>query len=199
MTRTIHVLLVALVIAGCGNKQGETSGAAPVTAATAGLGGAAGWWEVPDVPEGDDIRGGAMKIAANELVAMTKGGENVFVRACASTVAGTSVTINGCGPALTGTLEGDKLVFPQFTATRAAPARAAELDKLAAAKRPPADICARALRCLRAYEGKEDPKEEAFQLAGPPHDPTACEGYLKGMQMLKDEGQLPKPWPADCD
>ncbi|HVK88584.1 MAG TPA: hypothetical protein VM513_30910 [Kofleriaceae bacterium] len=67
-----------------------------------------------------------------------------------------SVSTHDCGPELTGTLDGDKLVYPKFTITRATKARAEELDKLAAAKRPAGNICERAVRCLHAFDPAAD-------------------------------------------
>ena len=190
--RTASVVLASLMLVACaGDKQPAAEPAAP-----APVPGFFGWWEIPDIDAAQDARGGAMRLAADEIGNISKEGR-VAVLACRTEITGATATITGCGPAVTLTLDGDRLAISYgFTATRATAARATELDQILAAKRPAADACDHALACMRdagpLLQTTFDPK---FELGDPP-SPSRCADTTSSIVMLL--GERKQTVPASC-
>lgn len=155
-----------------------TTAATSAPTAPASSTGVYGWWDVADVEGAEDLRGGALEIQADHLGFVSKDRKQSGSRACPATVDGATVTITGCGPALTGTLTGDTLDFQRFTAKRTAPSRVAELVALVKSS---ADICDHARRCYRyAWPALGRTPNEDFDF-GPGPSSDTCKNMLTGI------------------
>jgi hypothetical protein len=191
-TRSLALASCLVVLAACSNPAPPAT-PAPAPTPPSAAGGFFGWWEIPDIDAADDARGGAMLISPEQISNISKHGR-VTVLACHTEVSGTSATITGCGPPVTLTLDNDRLTLSYgFDATRATPARAAELDEVLAVKRPPADACDRALACLRDAGPLLHTTFDPVVELGDPPNPTHCADTVASVTTLLTERKQTVP------
>lgn len=132
-------LLALLTVTACRQEPGTTGSSAAAPA------GAYGWWLVGDDAGAQDLRGGHVKLEPERMAVVAKD-RSVVSRTCKTQIDGAKVTISGCGPSMTGALDGDRLDFGRFAMTRVSAAQTGELDALT---RRGADVCHRARACYR--------------------------------------------------
>lgn len=161
-------LLLFMTVVACSKDPG------PATSSAAAPAGAYGWWLVGDGAGAEDIRGGYVKLEPARMAIVGKD-RRVASRTCKTRIEGAKVTITGCGPSMTGTLDGDRLDFGTFAMTRVPAAQTRELDALALRG---ADACNRARACYReAWPalGRKVDEESDF---GPGPSASTCQNML---------------------
>jgi len=179
---------IVLVVAACGSSHDPTPSPADGDSIF-------GWWQLPDNEGTADFPGATLRLTADETVFVQRD-HQIVVRDCTTVTSGKVAQVTGCGPITDLVLDGDRLHFPLFTATRIDARRATELDAIVAAGRPPPGICKRARACYRAaMAALGTPGDEAteFRVARGPSD---CQ---KSIELLVAQlGTQQLPIPAAC-
>lgn len=161
-----------------------------------------GWWAVIET-NGERhaaLKGGQMRISADEMLFVWPDGETWEAYAVASSQNGATVTLVGRTAfsdegTIQGTITGHRLDLTELVAVPLAPGTAARLDADAADKLPPADICARAMACANEaapikdqLELRDDPVRA---LAGAGR--TLCHAQLIGNAGMFERKKLAVP------
>jgi hypothetical protein len=192
----LHGPLLAIALLGCGDattQKTERASATVVAPAASPPPSAYGWWQVSDDPKAEDLRAGYLKLMADGMVIIGSDGR-MRTRSCKTAVDGAQATISDCGPPLVASLDGDRLTFDGWSATRVPTSRAAQLDGEVAAKQPPPDTCDRARRCYREGLGADPGKDDELG-ALQPHL-TDCRDAIENIGVML--ARAGKPVPESC-
>jgi len=184
-----RIALVWLALVACGSRDHDRE---PAPGDLLVL----GWWQMPDGPEAEDLRGAAVHLTPTEMIFVLPD-HRVIVRTCKTIGSARVAQVTGCGPLIDLAVDdAGRIHFPLFVADRITGPRTAELDAVVAKRRPPPGTCERAHACYRlAMAALGEPADEAAEfriLRGP----TDCEFTIRDLASRLERRHVAVP--AQC-
>lgn len=177
--------LVMLVSLGCSHDRGPAPATRPLY----------GWWH-----NGAEL----LKVTPDEIVRLRVPG-TWTADTCHTQLEGATVMFSRGEPfdrggSFTAKLDGDHLVLPSATFTRATDSESLDYEQRATAALPPADICGRARDCYRAANDKllanQAQPLDATKDLGPDVGRTACAALMASVAKTLEMQRIPPP--LDC-